>query len=168
MRIWAPARGGGMENRGHTEKEAKPCIWARRGEAASSMEIFSDKVNWKSNRLTLPQRQLESCLSQLLNVMGVGKVCLENLLPWVYLSLYYRLLKGISPSWEINVKAPLKNKVTEQRRDSTRTNHIEQTADWEPQERQTKGSLEGASKYVKNGDTKESKIQRNETGEIRL
>lgn len=73
MRIWAPARGRGMENRGHTEKEAKPCIWARRGEAASSMEIFSDKVNWKSNRLTLPHRQLESCFEPSSGCEGSGE-----------------------------------------------------------------------------------------------
>lgn len=36
---------GALEDRGHTEKGTKSCTWARRGKAAVSMEIFSDKVN---------------------------------------------------------------------------------------------------------------------------
>lgn len=53
---------GALEDRGHTEKETKPCAWASRERAAVSMEIFSDKVNWKNNGLSLPRRQLESSL----------------------------------------------------------------------------------------------------------
>lgn len=107
-----------MEDRGHTEKETKPCTWARKGEAAVSMEIFSDKVNWKSNGLTLPWRQLESSSSQVVGVGGVGNVWRICFLGFEFVLPAFG---GTSPGSEM--------KVTEQRRGSMRTSHTEGTAE---------------------------------------